>query len=362
MVLKCSLIAGIAGLTVLAACVAPDKAEICAPSMSDLQAIGSHNSYKLAIPPNELALLQAQALEWAIALDYAHIPLQDQLDLGMRQIELDVFHDPDGGLFSDPLAPKLVGNSFDATDLEKPGFKVLHVQDVDPRSSCDLFVQCLNEIKSWSEINPDHAPLLIMLNAKQAPIELPGATVPLAFDGAAFDALDAEIRSVFSDEALITPDDVRANASTLRDAVLTNGWPNLAAARGKVFFALDEGPDVVEVYRRGQTSLQGLVIFVNSSDVEADDAAYFTLNDPIAQGEEISARVRKGFMVRTRADADTQEARTGDNTRLNAALTSGAQYISTDYYQPRLEWSDYAVQLPGGDVVRTNPLSRCTIQ
>lgn len=354
-------LSSLAGIIALGGCVGAAALDACQPRMSDIQTIGSHNSYKLAIPPRELALLEAQAPQWALALDYAHIPITEQLDLGMRQVELDVFYDPEGGRYADPLAPKLVDNDFDTTDLDQPGFKVLHVQDVDPRSSCALFIQCLSEIKTWSEENPDHVPILILINAKQVPIELPGATLPLKFDGAAFDELDAEIRSVFEGDALISPDTIRGNAPTLRDAVLGDGWASLDQSRGKVFFALDEGPDVIDVYRRGLASLDGLAMFVNSSDATASDAAYFTINDPVTDAEKIAARVQQGFIVRTRADADTREARTGDRTRLDAALASGAHYVSTDYYQPRTEWSDYVAQLPAGDTVRTNPLSTCRI-
>lgn len=352
----------VCGALAVSACAGLSTPKPCTPAMNDIQTIGSHNSYKLAIPGAELQALTERSAKWGAALDYAHIPLTQQLDLGMRQLELDVFHDPVGGRYSDPLLPKMVGGTVDATDLGTPGFKVLHVQDVDARSSCALFTQCLSEIRAWSNAHPDHAPLLILINAKQARIELPGAVEPLAFDGAAFDALDREIRSVFSAEHLLTPDDVRGSAPTLRDAVISGGWPDMSAARGKVFFALDEPEAVVEIYRRGEVSLQDHAMFVNSHDADADDAAYVTINDPIGDGAVIAERVRAGFIVRTRADADTVEARIGDRRRLEAALESGAHYISTDYYQPRRAWSDYVAALPDGAVVRANPLGTCAIR
>jgi hypothetical protein len=346
----------------LAGCAGVVSADKCTARVSDLQVIGSHNSYKLAIPAAELALIEAQAPEWALALDYGHLRLTEQLDLGMRQLELDVYYDPEGGLYKDPLGPKLVGAAYDASGLDQPGFKTLHVQDVDARSTCYLFTECLSEIQAWSEARPDHVPMLILINAKQAPINLPGAVVPLTFDAAAFDALDAEIRSVFDTDHLLTPDDVRGDAASLRDAVLGQGWPSLDEARGKVFFALDEPPAVVDVYRRGARSLNGHAMFINSTAPDAPDAAYFTINDPVEAGAIISARVSQGFVVRTRADANTIEARSGDRSRLDSALASGAQYISTDYYQPRTAWSDYVAKLPNGETVRANPLSTCGIQ
>ena len=70
--------------------------------------------------------------------------------------------------------------------------------------------------------------------------------------------------------------------------------------------------------------------------------------------------MRRGYLVRTRADADTVEARTGDTTRRDAALASGAQWVSTDYPAPGTAdrfGTDYVVSLPGDAIVRCNPVS-----
>ena len=53
----------------------------------------------------------------------------------------------------------------------------------------------------------------------------------------------------------------------------------------------------------------------------------------------------------------TKEARANDPTRRDRALAGGAQYVSTDYPEPRAEWSGYCVKLPGGAVARANPVS-----
>ena len=65
------------------------------------------------------------------------------------------------------------------------------------------------------------------------------SSIPLPIDAAALDALDAEIRSVFPADRLITPDDVRGARPTLEEAVLEDGWPTLGESRGKVMFLLD---------------------------------------------------------------------------------------------------------------------------
>ncbi len=330
-------------------------------AMNNIQAVGSHNSYKLAIPAPEFKLIQKYNERSAMTLDYSHIPLTQQLELGLRQLELDIVYDPKGGRFADPLLPAQTAGLADAEpyskeNMLKPGFKVLHAQDIDVRSNCDTWIICLTEIKAWSDANPQHVPILIMFNAKTGGSAYPGVEAALDFDEQAFSDLDQEILSVFPQHKLITPDLVRGDAKTLREAVLTKGWPKLADVRGRVFFALDEGSEKVEIYSRGQNSLQGLPIFVNSISEQADHAAYFTMNNPQQDQARIKAAVKSGFIVRTRADANTIEARNNTTERRDAAFNSGAQYISTDYYQPRLEFSDYSARLPGGAPARCNPV------
>jgi membrane-associated phospholipid phosphatase len=329
------------------------------PRMNDLTAVGTHNSYKLAIPPDEMAAMVAARGQAALGVDYAHRPLAEQLDAGARQLEIDVVADPDGGRYAKPLTALRHGTVLSpdlAAALARPGFKVLHMPDVDFRSSCPTFVACLTQVKTWSKAHPGHVPILILLNAKDGQASPPGGVIPLPFDKKAFDALDAEIRSVFDDAQLITPDQVRGRRATLREAVLADGWPSLSASRGKVFFALDESPAKVALYRGARRSLEGRAMFVNT-DETSPAAAYLTLNDPVAQKDRIAAAVKAGFIVRTRADADTWAARANDVAQRSAALTSGAQYVSTDYLwaDPRLP-GGYAVRLTGGDVAVCNPV------
>ncbi|MBT2749140.1 MULTISPECIES: phosphatidylinositol-specific phospholipase C1-like protein [unclassified Lysobacter] len=374
-VLACGLIAAgaAAAQTADTACKldAPDAAQSgpdCAAAwmdrnlhLNDVQAIGTHNSYKMAIPAEELAAHRARDAAGADSLDYAHEPLHQQLELGARVLELDVYYDPKGGRYAHPPGASRRGYGEAgpwpapvAAQMAQPGFKVMHLADIDFRSQCMVFVQCLQQIRAWSQNHREHAPILILINAKDGKSG-PGAAAPLAFDGKAFDALDAEIRSVFAAGELIVPDTVRGQAKTLREAVIAGGWPSLGEARGKMVFALDEDARKVGLYRGARRSLEGRAMFVNG-DENAADAAYLTLNDPIAQGERIARAVEAGFLVRTRADADTVEARHNDSRRREAAFASGAQYISTDYLKPDLRFSRYRVTFPRSEVVRCNPL------
>jgi hypothetical protein len=74
-----------------------------------------------------------------------------------------------------------------------------------------------------------------------------------------------------------------------------------------------------------------------------EHTAFVLRNDPIDKENEILELTKK-FIVRTRADAGTIEARNNDYQRFNSAWKSGAQIISTDYYMPDLRFSNYQVK------------------
>jgi hypothetical protein len=328
-----------------------------AVGMNQLQAIGTHNSYKQAISAPEMAAITAQRPDMARGLDYSHLPLDQELDAGARQLELDIVNDPQGGRYADPLGPRLVPGAppYDSAVMRQPGMKVMHMQDIDYRSSCALFTQCLRTIRAWSLAHRDHVPILILLNLKEGgALPLPGAVSALPFDPPAMDAIDREIRSVFPERELITPDQVQGRHASLREAVLAGAWPRLGAARGRVIFALDAPPDQVARYRGQRHSLEGRVMFVNT-DEASPAAGYITLNDPLHQAERIRRDVAQGFLVRTRADADTEQSRRNDTSMREAALGSGAQYVSTDYMRPDLRFSSYSVAMPGGLRARVSP-------
>lgn len=319
------------------------------PKINDIAAIGTHNSYKLAMPAETMARLRSVDPRMADALDYEHRPLTEQLDHGARQLEIDVNYDPKGGHYAK--------GSTDSR-LKRPGFKVLHIPGIDNGSSCVLLRDCLRTVKAWSDAHPDHVPILLMFNAKDEQNGSRGGIDALPFDEAAYDALDAEIRSVLPPEKLIVPDDVQGAYPTLRDAVRANNWPTLDKARGRFLFALDESPAKVAVYRGARKSLEGRVFFINT-DEASPAAAYLTLNDPIRDRERIARDVAAGFLVRTRADANTAEARANDTRPRDAALASGAQYVSTDYMWPDKRLAGgYHVPVDRRTPVRCNPVRK----
>ena len=325
--------------------------------LNDLLTVGTHNSYHLRTDPEIMEIIKRVAPDRWWHLDYAHPPLLDQLEDGARALELDVIHDPEGGRYAHPAGLAQTGLPEDpayVAAMSKPGFKVLHIQDIDFRSTVLTYVEGLTIIRDWSREHRRHVPILITMNTNDSRSRARGGVHGLPFNEAAYDALDTEIRSVFPSDQLITPDDVRGDYPTLREAVLSRGWPRLGDVRGRVLLAVDEPPDHVAAYRGVRRSLEGRACFVNT-DEASPAAGYITLNEH-ADLARIRADVEAGFLVRTRADAETIEARSGDVTRRDAALASGAQYVSTDYRRPEPGLTDYEVRLPDGAVAVENPV------
>jgi len=87
----------------------------------------------------------------------------------------------------------------------------------------------------------------------------------------------------------------------------SDGQPLLKNAKGKFIFVLDETGDKIALYSKGHPSLKGRSLFVNAAS-GTPEAAILIGNNP--KTDNIGSLVREGYIVRTRADADTREART----------------------------------------------------
>ena len=363
--------------------------------INQIQVLGTHNSYSLevdtavlnyidpivaqmmepmlqSLPPEKLAEFNENhphGMSLKEGLQYAHPPFEIQLNAGIRSLEIDVYYDPEGGRFADPAAYRFLRSTgltdllpYDTTGLHEPGFKVLHIADVDFRTNYTTLSRALHAIRTWSEEHPGHGPLFILIEVKDSGFPLfPGAAPIEKFDTAVFDALDREILEVLGREKVITPDDVRGDFTTLREAVRANNWPTLEEARGKCLFLLlpetGGGKGKTSDYIARHPVLKDRVMFIQS-DPEDDFAAFLLLDNAIIRQAEIQAYVQAGYLVRTRADIETYEAKVNDYTRADAAFSSGAQIVSTDFFKAGNTYgTEYVVRLPGGNELRPNPVN-----
>lgn len=340
-----------------------DNADQCL-RLNQVQVLGSHNSYKLLPSPDLISYLNDYRDGWANDISYQHRPLAEQLQrLDIRQFELDVFADPEGGLFAHPAGGELVADPDMASNrrvLQVPGLKVLHSQDVDYRTTCLTLISCLTQIRDWSKQNPSHLPIMIMLELKDSPRQDWGPvqyTTPVTIDASNILSVDGEIWQVFERSHVITPDDVRGDYQSLNAAILQHGWPSLAQSRGKVLFALDNTGRHLDDYLSHAPGLTDRALFV-SAEPGHPASAFLKMNNVLDDAKAIRSYVEQGYLVRTRSDVPSHEARTGDTTRRDQAFASGAQYISTDYAEPSDLGSDYQVVLPDTQGAgRCNPVS-----
>jgi hypothetical protein len=272
-----------------------------------LQAKGTHNSYHVAPDPLELA-------EW----NYTHAPLDVQLgDQGVRQFELD-----------------LNVNVFDDR------FEVFHFINVDDTTTCFLFVDCLRDLKSWSDDNPAHHPIVIMLELKD-PFDA-------GYAEHFFALFESELLSVWPEDRLVTPDLVRGDYGSLREAVAAEGWPTLATLRGRALFFFLDTAEHRSFYTHGDTSLDGRPAFV-VADLDQPYAAVTKMDNPIAGATQIAEAAAAGLLIRTRVDDLGDDGPVIDEQRLAAALPSAAHFLSTD--------SPTLLALPDGAPSRCNPVT-----
>ena len=146
------------------------------PRLNQLQVIGSHNSYHIAPDsghPRAARLAQSPSARRGSTTPIAPWPSNSR-SWGSRQIELDVYADPKGGLFAAARGPgdrartrQGSGEDPDAGGaLRQPGLKILHVPDIDFRTTAATFVDALKQIRKWSQANQRHVPILILVELK----------------------------------------------------------------------------------------------------------------------------------------------------------------------------------------------------
>lgn len=322
--------------------------------------LASHNSYKKKPDPKILKFLARFKRQLSgdldpIQMDYGHELLSTQLDtFNIRGFEIDLYYDPEGGKYSKRrvnfFVKGLRQRSKD-TLLQSPGYKVLHIADVDYESNYTTFKQVLEELQEWSDRHPLHTPIFVNLEIKTAApgnysrfLRFLGFKQAVPFSEKAMDELDIELFDAWkkTPQKLYTPTRLRGSFNTISDRLDSLGWPSLGETRGTIFFILDGDPS----HKYSQVNDRPMFVY---GSPEADETAFVIKNEPIGQEEEIFLLTRK-YIVRTRSDAGTIEARSNDYSRFISAWRSGAQIISTDYYRPDPLLSDFYIQLERKDL------------
>lgn len=276
--------------------------------LNHLRMKGTHNSYHLKTPGM-----------WALnpAYNYTHTDLDIQADrLGVRQFELDVHYSPQSGL------------------------QVYHTT-LDFYSNCELFTSCMQILLDWSNNHSNHAPIWIFIEPKDDPNEVEGQNI--------LELIQADIDATWPVEQTITPADVQSNAPTLRSAIVEQGWPTLEDSRGKVLFVLLDKTEIRDLYVERNPTLENQTMFA-IVDENHSLASVISFVNPDTHGDRLLDASELGFMVRTRPDEATVEAREGNYTRFDLALQTGANFITTDFPGSDAE-ANFSIWLPEGPVM-----------
>ncbi|MDP6942517.1 MAG: Ca2+-dependent phosphoinositide-specific phospholipase C [Myxococcota bacterium] len=250
---------------------------------------------------------------------YTHRPLYEQLDQhGVRQVELDVHYNGDGT------------------------FDVFHLPLVDAETTCGTLSGCLGELKEWSDDNPWHHLLFVLVEPKDE----------LDFEHPItghYDALDQAILDVWPPARMLRPDDVRGDHATLREALETDGWPTLGATRQKAMFIMLDSGEHRTRYLADHPNLEGRVLFARDGLGEPWGAV---LEGGSAEAQ--LAAAQSGYLVRGSADSPDRDDVTNE-AKSAEAMAGPAHFISSDF--PYAQEAGYWFELTGGTPSRCNPVT-----
>jgi hypothetical protein len=282
-----------------------------------IRMLATHNSYKkTGSDLGKLLVGLGDSFEMADALRYGYNDLATQLDSGIRSMEWDI-------------------------RLRRGRFELTHVPLVDSRSVAPVMENALEEISLWSENNPAHLPLVILIEIKTDWMVLDPFLEDITDDD--LQGLDDMVGDVLGD-ALVRPSDLMAEGLSLMETVTSQGWPMVRDMLGKVAVVLHPS-QFTEPYVNLDLTLQSQAMFPAVYDDATDraHAAFVIHNDPVV--ESIRALVDRGFVVRTRVDADlvyTDES-------FDDAIRSGAQILSSDFTIGRSDLDrDLMIAFEGG--------------
>lgn len=232
--------------------------------------------------------------------------LTQQFNNGIRSIEIDV----------EPVVKKGVTT-----------FVCMHMPVWGAGTTCYDFALAMKEIYLWSENNPNHLPITIIIEPKKWALPVNGMksfSVEYAQD------LDEIIRASLKDK-LFTPADMLRDYESFAEMRLNDDWCKVSDMLGKVLILLHPC-DATTDYIALDYSVKSQAMFPSLTYGNKNDsfASFLLINDPIS-AYDTSAEIIDSlkFVVRTRAD---QYLKVDDENREKAKL-SGAHIVSTDYPQ-----------------------------
>ncbi|MBR4049991.1 MAG: hypothetical protein IKK09_05800 [Clostridia bacterium] len=288
---------------------------------NELRYTATHNSYQTE-SVDELKQIYRKLSDLTFGLvpenmaDFVSPTLTDQLNSGIYSLEIDIeVFDRDGDI------------SF--TCMHNPRFQMT--------TSCYDFALAMREIAMWSDNNPNHLPITLIIEPKESFLPLEDMKV-LNLDYAK--ELDKTLRATLGDR-LFTPADMLREYESFGEMRRANDWCKVKDMLGKVLILFHEC-NTTEGYIELDPTIKSQAMFpmLREKDMERDCASFLLLNRPVKEFKAIEKAISLGLIVRTRADEFTDVT----EEKREKAFESGAQIMSTDYpVRQGLTADDYVV-------------------
>ncbi len=290
--------------------------------------IATHNSYQLpGVPALQKIFTDLETVTFGLVdssiTSYCSDTLTGQFNVGIRSIELDVETVVDG---------------------DNVRFVCSHSPLLDMTSTCYDFELALEEIKMWSDANPHHLPITVIIEPKEFFLLENGMRfINLRYTN----EIDRLLLEVFGDK-LITPAEMMGDYASLKEMREADNWLSLEECAGKVVALLHDTDGVTKKYIRQDESIKTQAMFpmLRYKDRDKSYASFLIVNKPKDIAKNAQELIfEKNLVVRTRVDSY------GSHNEEDRQLTlgSGAQILSTDY-PPRADMNgvDYWVDFANG--------------
>lgn len=276
--------------------------------INDIAVIGTHNSYqrKGTLPKRGLMRL-LQLISFGAVENKAVFEMDtftQQLEQGVRNLELDIETVDDNGEIS---------------------FIVTHKPIFDNVTSAYDFTKALEEIVLWSDNNPEHMPVYLLIEPKSDVAQVNNMK-KFSLEYAL--KFDSELRRCLGDR-LLTPAEAMGDYDSLEDMRNADGWPTLEQASGRIIVLLHPC-DVTQEYVDYDVTVSSQAMFPMLRPDEAGKsyASFILDNNPASARENNKMTVdEKNLMVRTRADDYPDFS----DERYSVADDCGSHIITTDY-------------------------------
>lgn len=292
--------------------------------LNEIAVMGTHNSYQLlGTLPKQGLMKTLQIISFGLVENKAVFEMDtftEQLEQGIRNLEIDIETVDDEGDVS---------------------FIVTHKAIIDNVSSAYNLAKGLEEIAMWSDNNPGHLPVYLLIEPKD---DVPSINNMKNFSLEYALELDKVLRQVLGDR-LFTPQQVMGDYESFEEMRKADGWPTLKQAAGKIIVLLHTC-DVTQEYIDTDTSIKTQAMFpmLLFGDIDKPYASFILDNDPVIASENNKKTVdENNLMVRTRADDYPDFS----DERYKSADNCGSHIITTDYPPRSVREKDHTYTFDG---------------